>query len=386
MQILSVVGDNMYSIKLYQIQNNKLSLVDHPLSLDEDNPELELQLQSIPGSSAMHLQFLKEKETVLRLEVGLEDRQGDSVDVVVALTGDADLRVDIHNHKVFTLPVDYDFSPVLIPPPSDEQKSLDIAILIDATMRQFSDTTVDAGKEVKVPWYTKLLLNTEAWTENVDKICQLIESLHEHYTDCKVSVIAFGDSPPPNASAKDLIPIYKLFPEDRRFQKYAPEKLKTTLHKLEASSGGDIVDALADGLDACSQLAWRTKARKLLLLWGDSPGYSVLNPAPMNMDMHIRCLDVDTAIMQLHSKGAEVLTVYQRPPQELYEYYDGNKDKGDNRHVLGFLDYTEKQYKALASLPEMATYECQFLTDNIVKLLADRQVIARNGAFGELKS
>ena len=37
---------------------------------------------------------------------------------------------------------------------------------------------------------------------------------------------------------------------------------------LEATSGGDFVDALADALIACIDLNWRNNARKLLVVFG----------------------------------------------------------------------------------------------------------------------
>lgn len=379
---------NQYSIKLFEQQTN--TLIDHPIPLDDNNTQCELRLRSLPGSSALYLLFFKDGQSELCLEAQVEDKQGEIVDVFVSLdttTESFQLAVSVPNHQIFTLPKNTHYSPTVILPPAEEQTFLDIALLIDGTMRQFSNTQVDSSKEVKVPWYSRLLLQNKQWQDDVEKMSQFIDALHQHYQDCRINIIAFADDKLPNASARDLSPLYTVSPsnpQDRRFQDYKPERLKTALTRLEASSGGDIVDALAEGLEACSQLSWRSKARKLLILWGDSPGYCVFEPAPANLDIHVRGIDIDTAAAEIHHQGVEILTVYHQPPPELYDYYDDKKETGDSRHVLDYLSYTEKQYAHLASLPEMALRSNQFAAEEVAKLFCQRTVpIARMAAFGE---
>ena len=65
------------------------------------------------------------------------------------------------------------------------------------------------------------------------------------------------------------------------------------------------MDALADALAECASARWHPEARKLLVVTGDSPGYSILNPAPWGANAAVREKDVETVALDLHRKGVE---------------------------------------------------------------------------------
>jgi hypothetical protein len=116
--------------------------------------------------------------------------------------------------------------------------------------------------------------------------------------------------------------------------------LRELIGRIEYTSGGDFVDALADALDRCSHAGWRTDpaVRRMLLIVGDSPGFSVLDPAPMGADAHPRRLDVDMEVMKLHDRhSVEVATLYVEPEPETARTKD-------------FYRYARDQYQSLATI------------------------------------
>ena len=144
-----------------------------------------------------------------------------------------------------------------------------------------------------------------------------MERVSEPCRTVRLAGMAFADHPLHKVSAHDLVPAFTLFPripEQRRLEPIPPSDLRSLLSRVPSSSGGDFVDALADALAECASARWHPEARKLRVVTGDSPGYSILNPAPWGANAAVREKDVETVALDLHRKGVEVVTIYHPSP------------------------------------------------------------------------
>jgi hypothetical protein len=164
--------------------------------------------------------------------------------------------------------------------------------------------------------------------------------------------LAFADEPPPDVRAPDLRSRYRVHPpeRDRVFRRADPAALRASLESLPASSGGDPVDALAEALDDVAELNWRMDARHILLLCGQSPGYSIASPPPLSFspdsfDCGIRTSCIEEAVHRLQAAGVLVMTLFLELPLASQTLAP---------EALAFLEWTRRQYHALASLPMFA--------------------------------
>jgi hypothetical protein len=142
--------------------------------------------------------------------------------------------------------------------------------------------------------------------------------------------------------------LYLVYPEsegDRKWRQttaaQAAGVLSAQLGALPHTPGGDFVDGLADGLQACRTLTWRQGARKLLVILGQSPGYSVLEPPDELTNLLARKLCIEDEIGLLHRKGVEVITLFHHP-DELEERYAVANPLA--------IEHSRRQYQELASL------------------------------------
>jgi hypothetical protein len=199
-----------------------------------------------------------------------------------------------------------------------------------------------------------------AWNQIVQKLLQFSAVMAKHYPDMRAGVIAFGDhSMQFISSAPDLACRYLLYPEspeERKLIPYLLEQLRQQLMRVPATSGGDFVDAVGEALQQSTHAGWRAKARRILVLCGDSPGFSLLRPAPQGADIHTRQVDVDEEASRLHSRTQVEIATF---------YLGGLASPSENPYKIGrpepFLDYTRAQYRRLASLPtlfwDLTTFE-----------------------------
>ena len=221
--------------------------------------------------------------------------------------------------------------PVRVPPAGSP---LDLALVIDATARS-------SDREL-------LLGDAGAWGSHVEQLVSFAESLVPHFRDVRLAVVAFGDAPPARAKSVDLLPRYVLHPKaaELAFHSISPDELGEVLRRIPPTSGGDFVDALADALAACRKLRWRPEARKLLVVFGDSPGHSILHPGPQGSDARVRELDVDRQAWRLHAEEhVEIMTLFLEPGSEDWREIDFKRE---------LVDFARKQYKRLATRREMA--------------------------------
>jgi len=368
----------MTSFSLKVFQPDSTEIVEQPLQLNENQPECTIKLRTPAGASGLHLLILESGEPKLRMEMATHK----NAEVNLRIVLDKEGNPHILGKDGLILPVSEHYSPAqLISPPHNTQQ-LDIVIIIDATMRIFADETITENNEEKRSYVAKLLIDADkpSWETHTEKLSSFIEKITKK-KDYKISILSFGDHEQPQISAPELIPSYILKPEEERersLQFLEPEQIKRTLRSIEATSGGDFVDALADALLACVDLNWRNNARKLLIVFGDSPGHSIMYPTPKGGDLCARQVDVDTAAMHLHQLGIEILTIYNTPSEEARDYFKKVRGSG-----FDLLEHTKKQYQRLASLPELAFQVSDF--DKAAEIFSNRKVsIGRGMVFGEI--
>ena len=341
------------------------------LPLDGPGSACSVQLSCLPGASGLHLVLLRETEVVLRAEVLAES--GETVTVELEARAERELRLWSPGRTIFTLPPDNRYEPLapLCTMPADG--GLDLVFVLDGTTRHFA-------KGEKGGAVADLLLDRkEEWKEQADRLTRFAEGLSQGVREPRFAVLAFGDSMPPGAVASDLAPRYHVYPseEERGFLPLDPPRLQAALEQVPSTPGGDFVDALADALHACRRLRWRRDVRKMIVIYGDSPGHSVLHPLRKGADVCARALDVDTEIWQLHREGVEVATIYCDPAAELrLQALEFRRD---------LLSGARAQYSRLASLPGMAFEASSFIPERAAEALRSPEaIIARGAALGEM--
>jgi len=219
-----------------------------------------------------------------------------------------------------------------------------------------------------------LLADRERWGSQADLLIEMVTGLaKEMKADLRTVVLAFGDRPVPATSAPDLRPAYHLHParpEERILRGEDTAQLRSRVVSLPATSGGDFVDSLADALAACRELRWRTAARKLLVLVGDSPGYSILRPAPHGADAQVRERDVDVEAAALHRHGVELFTLYHAPAVE----------SATAGFLRPFVDHARAQYLRIATRPGFFFEAPGFEPGAAVRALMSRVPVVGRGA------
>jgi hypothetical protein len=367
-----------FSIKIFQPDSTEIT--EQPLKLNKNQPECTIRLRTPAGASGLHLLILESGKPKLRMEIATH--KDEEVNLMVVL--DKEGNPHILEKDGFILPISEHYSPVQLIYLPNKIQQLDIVMIVDATMRIFADETITENNEEKRSYLAKLLIDADkpTWETYIEKLSGFIENISKK-KDYKISILSFGDYKQPQISAPELIPKYIIKPEEERersLQLLEPKQIMRNLRSIEATSGGDFVDALADAMIACIDLNWRNDARKLLIIFGDSPGHSIMYPTPKGGDLCARQIDVDTVAMHLHQLGIEILTIYNAPSEEAYDYFKEVQGSG-----FELLDHTKKQYQQLASLPELAFQIANFDPIKAAKIFSNWMVpIGRGMVFGEI--
>lgn len=333
------------------------ALQRHPLPLEKPGSRCSLRLRSLPGASGIHLALVNGEGVLLRAEVAAESDE--RVEVTIERDAGGRWSVASAGRRVLQLPTEGANVPLAPLRPNYRARQLDVALLVDGTMRHRTTT---------------LLADRESWGAHADRLVALSEGLAaEMKADLRTAVIAFGDRPVPMANALDLRPAYHLDPaepEERALRSAGAGQLHSRLLSLQPTSGGDFVDALADGIAACRELRWRPRARKVLVVIGDSPGYSILRPPPWGGDAQVRENDVEVEAAALHRQGIEILTLFHAPAVEaaIFEF------------VRPFVDHARAQYLRLASRPELSFAAESFDPAAAICALTSRVPVLGRGA------
>lgn len=252
-------------------------------------------------------------------------------------------RIEASNCAVYYLPKSFDSGKIAAPVhPASRKRQLDFVLLIDGTMRL--PFVYEEGSS-----RSRLLLLTNPGCRDALFSC-LFEAIGatleaKTYSDIWGSVVAFGDLPMAGLlQSPDLMPSYVVYPADRRLERMARvETLRNWVASVPGSNGADFVDALGEGLYECSRLRWRPQARKVLILVGESPGFSLLHREPRQSDLRARERDVDLETSRLTAKGVEVVTIFSR----LSHF----RDDLPGLEKL-FIEFARNQYARLASSRE----------------------------------
>ena len=333
---------------------------------------------AIPAAAAEHVVRLRAVAGASGLQIRL--REGDALIFVgettlspgetmeVSVKGNPP-RADCGSRPVFRLnPAQTDDSVILSP---DGSTAADVVFLIDGTSLQ--------ARVSGEPGVTSRLLGTPAWEQFTAGWKPALAELSRRFPDgVRCVPLAFGDYPLPPVSSGGYL-LYPSEPE-HKLRRLDPDATLEALHRLPSCSGADFVDAVAEGLDACLRVGWRQDARKLVILIGDSPGYSLLDGEQETIqlaDGRCRTRDVFDQAANLHAHGVELATVLLLGGlQQLEEASEA---------AAKLVAHTRRQYVELASLPSWALSSLTFDLGSFLASWAEwNEPIARGPAPGIL--
>ena len=344
----SSASQSSKSMTLDVLEENTCRTRRHALQPD-DGGRLKVALRAAPGATALQL-ILRDAEghIVLAAEAPVQTRE---IISPVFRTSDKRWSLDLGSRMYVVLPPREPEGHLLLDAPG---QVTDVAILIDGTMLR------DIEKEGDRPPCSFLLqpvadgsgapVPCESWRQAVSSLVQFCDQLEAGAGGSLwTQVLAFGDHEPPGIGAPDLRPSYLLKPnvEERVFKQFRPDELRTQLLSLDHSPGGDPLDALADALDEMTRLSWRQHARKCVVLLGQSPGYSILNPIPEGVGPEMancvaRNACIEESVEKLHRSGILIVTILHEIPKALGMMPPQARQ---------WFAWARRQYQMLASLP-----------------------------------
>jgi hypothetical protein len=304
---------------------------DLPIIMEGTGP-VRVQLRSLHGAHRTQIPIIQNDAVAFRLEVACE---GDEP-IVLELSSDRErgLLAHVVGRRTLTLPGDERHAP---PPPlcPSVGLALDLCFLLDATVRVVDDPR-------GVMRVSLLLADPARRDAHAEVLMAFADHLRSSFSEVRVCVLGFADTPLEDVEALDLKPLYLVYPEtaSRRLRPTPAETLRVALLAVPASPGGDFVDGLGDALAAAVDIGWRPAARKVLVLSGDSPGFSVVHPPPRYADAHVRRHDVDAEAARLHARGVEIVTIFHQPAQSAHFGI---------ANPMPFVSFAREQYARLAS-------------------------------------
>jgi len=288
-------------------------------------------MRSVPGSRGLQLVCARDGESRWRFEVVAD---GDErIAVELELDADGELYAGSENRSVYTLPADHRFAPLPLVRHQLGRRQLELVFVIDGTTRAVEGS---------------LLLDTSPhWATVVEQLVAIVTALGAGRV-ARLGLLAFGDHSLPILDAADLQPSYWLWPREAERGKLPwlrAGDLRARLLSLPSSSGGDFVDALADALALCAHLPPHATARRVVVVFGDSPGHSLLDPAPDGADLLPRAQEIEGPLLRLHAAGTLLVTIFH---------------DADLRSAAGWAphpdipEHAQRQYARLASTPAHA--------------------------------
>jgi hypothetical protein len=313
------------------------SIEQVPLAL-EDHGACRIQLEPAPGASAVQVVVQDGGKVASAIEVAAQ--AGEYVTIEVRRDAEGTVHSMARNRPFLILPDEKPPDPLLLTPHAGNE--LDLAILIDGTCLH------PTGGQTSALDYLLSPAMAGEWGAVAEQLAKFASIAAEKYSNVWMTALAFGDEPMPLLANVQLTPRYLVFPangDERQLKQTSPGQIaaqvSAQLLKLPYTPGGDFVDGLADGLRACRELMWRQNARKLLLIFGQSPGYSVLRPSHELANLIPRTVCIEEEIELLHRKGVEVMTIFHQPAEAAERY---------RTEMPEVLKHSGRQYVELASL------------------------------------
>ncbi|MBL8217315.1 MAG: hypothetical protein JNK87_41730 [Bryobacterales bacterium] len=302
----------------------------HPVTGELERIPVPLQPQlwhAVTGATGIQIVLREEGHVVFHGEVTLTEPAPVSLEFTQR---NSEWQVRSDSRAILPFPVNEVTEPivrVLAPP-----KAIDVFILVDATMLHPKSDNVSE---------LSYLLGSADWLDWRERILPFVSALQEH-GELRVGLGAFGDNPI-GPWGRGIL----LQPKIWHLGNMAITESAWT--GLRGVDGGDFVDAVADGLRECKKLPWRSGSRKLILLFGDSPGYSVADAGtpPVDLaDAQLRIYDVYEEAFGLHRAGVDLITLYHCSAANALRHVTNSS--------ADLLRFAREQYFRLASLPGWA--------------------------------
>nr|VFJ50000.1 MAG: hypothetical protein BECKDK2373C_GA0170839_102726 [Candidatus Kentron sp. DK] len=300
-----------------------------------------------------------------------------SLNPVIEADRNGILHVRIQGHKVLRFAPDA--VPSIQPLKVDKSaKRVDIAWVIDATQAGLKSAQSEKKKETQ-PART-------IWESHVTAMAELIDAMGSGTNsgrEARTAVLGFADGA--SGASSGFFPdgvnekgrrhssnIAYLTKPERAFRPMDGGDLKKLAGEITRIDGNDYVDALGEALNACVGLAWNGD-RRIVVVSGDSPGYSLAFPPPeAGVDTGHCRRDVDAAAMALHELGVEIVTAYL-PMADIVN---------PPSRIAGLLAWTQEQYKRLASAKEYAFTVEAFTSEVVLQTLENApEAIGRSSAI-----
>lgn len=343
-------------------------VVDHPLPLNDEG-ECELWLDAAPGAQAVEIAI--KQDGVLQALAEIATRPDEPVPLRLRQLEGGRWRIG-SERSVRTLPLEGRSASPLLRRPSGEQ--LQLFFLVDATARR---VVAEAERFTVAPLLSQA--QSAPWDDCVAALCSFAGALVSEYPSWRFSTLAYGDtSDDLEDVTRELRPRWAVYPERQEERRPRPgdlEELDRLLSAIPPSPGGDFVDALAEGMQACADAALRDQSRKILVIFGDSPGHEVSNEVPPFADAQLRACDVDEQAARLFELGFEIVTIYN--------------DRGDvdpqglafkTRDWGAYLGFARRQFARLAAIPAWAFERSRFQPEEAARRLLERPVVLGHGA------
>lgn len=334
-----------------------------PLPLADQNEPREARLELAPGADGLQVLVREDGKVVSWIEIPAQP--GERLTVRFEANSGT-VRAFCPHRDFLLLPAEEPPPPLLLRPSQSDE--LDLLILVDGTCLH------PAG-----PQGLEYLLGpqlADIWRDFAKRLRDCAGLACARYPKFWAMAAAFGDQPMPALANSFLKPVYLVhppIPEGRRLEPIGLEPLEEQLLDLPPSPGGDFLDGLADGLRAARQARWRQSSRKLLIVFGHSPGYSLVEPPDPLTNLAVREACVEEEIDALHQSGVEVMTVFHDPP--------GAQDRY-SADLPELLARARDQYTRLATLPEWTQTSDADFSSAIKKWLDPPLILARGPAPG----
>jgi hypothetical protein len=337
-------------VELLAVSAEDRQLHDQPLPLDGPGSRCRLVLRALPGSEGVQLPCRLAGESRWRFEVAAAGDERLTVDL--ELDDDGQLHASSEQRAVYTLPADERFAPPPIVRHRSGRRELEVLVVVDGTTRA-------AGG----PGVGSLLLDDgERWPRVADQLVELVAAIGLGKV-VRTALLAFGDHTMPMLDAPDLQPNYALWPREAtrgELPWFPASDLRARLRAVPSSSGGDFVDALADALALCARLPAHVSAQRVVVLFGDSPGHSLREPAPEGADLLPRAEEIEGPLLELHARGALVVTVFHDRDLLADPSWALRRD---------LLEHARRQYASVASTPAQAFELSSFDARRVAKAI-----------------